>query len=221
MKLIHMYHKSQMNAHYQGRFYNHLNDICCNKLIRDIDNIDDTARVLCDEYFRDDIIELTNDIDRKFHGAFIKMRWINDKIRFTNEVRTLTLLKDTVFVPKIFDSKIPFQVDFYYNGELDNTWVFAIIVMEDCGISLLELYFPPSVRDEFSGPGTTAAANYSDLINDIEALFPLEYVPKHIIDTIIQIISILSSRYNIIHNDIHAGNFLMDKHGRIYVIDFE
>lgn len=154
-------------------------------------------------------------------GNYTKISWyIDDEpTAYNTEIKCLRILANSGLTPKLITHSILLKVELIDGDELYAVRHVTSITTSYCGRSILELYFPADVRDEYCGPGVHVN-DINNLEKDIIEYFPSQYVPVDIFNQIIQIIRTLYMTYKIEHDDIHAGNFCqMDD--KIFVIDFD
>lgn len=141
-------------------------------------------------------------------GKFVKVkqRCVFDLDLHEKEVDALLKLRDSGLVPKIYDSGIINIGERYY---------VTFIVMENCGMSLLEKYIPKMDWYSRGGPGGYIKAAYKK-----EKLDDLAGLPGEIDEKVRNILYDLI-KFGIVYEDIHPGNFLIDQEGIVRVTDFE
>ena len=161
----------------------------------------------------------------KYAATFIKIKCFDqDIIKFhINEIAALNILKNTNLAPNIICHGQLFhcEVRTIDCDDIVDIWTCKYIVMSDCGRSLSEIYLPLGIREDYERPGTAITDNFDDVVPNIEDLFPVKYIPEHVTDRVIDILFILQYKYNILHEDVHPGNVLIDDQEIVRVIDFE
>jgi serine/threonine protein kinase len=130
-----------------------------------------------------------------------------------NIKKVYEIMKDDRCLPKLFSIN-----EYIYtfctddDEEEDEVYVF-LIHTENGGKSVAEVY---NLR---GGPGPTSITVLNDR-DTLHELFDPRIVPKNIIDNVIDILILLTEK-GIIHEDIHPGNFLIDRDNTVRIIDFE
>lgn len=77
------------------------------------------------------------------------------------------------------------------------------------------------MKASYEGPCFCSSIKLENMIDDIESMFPLEYIPEYVIEIIKKLLLTLANEYEILHNDVHAGNIMVDDKGVLKLIDFE
>lgn len=139
---------------------------------------------------------------------------------FNSEIKYYNLLEKYNITPKLLHY---FIIDHYkcfeiYEGEEDeecDNYYITALVMEYRGNSIADIF----LDDTYSGPGAPSQ-NLLENNKLFEMFFPSDKVPQSIIDQI-KIILTKFKKIGIIHDDTHAGNFLVDSAGNVTVVDFE
>lgn len=154
-------------------------------------------------------------------SVYVEQKWYYSLKEAYKEIYFYHLLEKHCIVPRLIDSCIK-QYKVYWNrveDYLPDYYYVTCLIIENGGESLSRHYFNECERDEYEGPGTYTEEflKSSDLQ---EECFPSHKVPSNVMSQIIHIIKISADLgYSI--DDIHAGNFVIDHHGIVRMIDLE
>ncbi len=161
-----------------------------------------------------------NEIPKLVKKHYKENYYVNAKIHdskkfINNEKKAYKILIGTDIIPRLQEI-IEYTYIFTYNDDEDNVEDMIhvmIIVMEHEGESLAKKY------DLIEGPGLVA----TDVLVDnllFNKLFDPTKLPVTIINSIKDILLIMINK-GVIHEDVHAGNFLINSKGIVHVVDFE
>lgn len=167
------------------------------------------------------------ELNSTYPNYFVKIKWVNEEEASShqNELNILSMLKGTNLSPDIIGygqlAKMSLcNIDLERQSS-DEYFTCYYIVMSHCGMSVNDMFFPENKKNKYLGPGTYIDKDLNCGADHIMDEFPIKYIPAEITDKIITILSILVNKYKIVHEDIHSGNFVIDKDGIVRAIDFE
>jgi hypothetical protein len=131
-----------------------------------------------------------------------------------NDIKNLHIAPKLLSQCKLFKAK---KGTIYTNGKefCDDEITVHLLLIERFGKSVAETYFP---EPEY-GPGPPATSILNDDI-EFDALFPQHIVPVNIRLSIRQLLLKLLEK-GWCHDDVHAGNFLVDENEIVKIIDFD
>lgn len=154
--------------------------------------------------------DLTSHYDQK---QFYVKKKVHPDISYRREVKIYKLVEGLNIALKLIEHGV------IHHEEGHRDWYATYIVTERYGVSLLNKYFDKHERGLFDGPGTGSsnALNNPDLF---EEMFPSTRLSDDIRKQIQAILRKLEA-IGLVHEDIHAGNFLIDDSGIVKIIDFE
>lgn len=157
--------------------------------------------------------------------VYVKVMVDFDLSAYNNELKMYNMLESEGITPKIVYHNLVVECKCYklYKNEEgvevayheNETCYATVLVTTNCGETVAEKYLDESFR----GPGS----NSTDVTTDsllFEELFPSDRVPDHIGSQILEILNLIYCTYNVSHDDIHAGNFLVDSEEKVRIIDF-
>lgn len=150
-------------------------------------------------------------------GTYFKWKVSLDKEKFEKEILAYSILQDVEFVPKMlsFGSKTYWLKEEGKNACED--FFFTWILFEKCGHSIGKVFLEGLEGDIISGLDSTTVLKNRTIF---ERWFPPERIPKRFLNQIERILVRLLEK-GICHEDVHPGNFLIDREGKIWIIDFE
>lgn len=155
--------------------------------------------------------DLTSQYNKEQFYVKKQIHYGDNKIFYEREVNAHKILDPLGITPRLVAH------DFIPNGD----WFGSYFVTERHGVSLFDKYFASNKDVDcedwfYDGPGYPSNENS----RWFDYFFPVEIMPRNIRKQIRRIIDTLHEN-GIIHEDIHAGNFLVDDSGNVKVIDFE